>query len=231
MESWLEPTSGCDSPEMTVKSSRKSLSDFQVGRELVVLAGFLREEIRRMQAQRRVDAHHAAGRRPARPRRAPRSQSVEQRQRQRHAGGAEECAAGEVSWQVLEFGRSGLRDTGDSTSACSRSLVLKQLALDDLVDQRPEAVILVADLARRSPRSPACRPPRALRRWRRSAASSVRARASWSLSFRSSCLNSSMFRNAPAIRQHVGGVDLRALAGTASGGRPRSPASPLPVVR
>ena len=66
------------------------LEDFQVRREFVVLAGLLREEVRRVQPQRRADADHApplgcslsgTGRR----------ESVEPGQGQRHAGGLRNC--------------------------------------------------------------------------------------------------------------------------------------------
>ena len=49
----------------------KVLEDLQVRRQLVILAGLLREEIRRMQAQRRADADHAARRLAAAAARAP----------------------------------------------------------------------------------------------------------------------------------------------------------------
>ena len=90
---------------------------------------------------------------------------VEPGQRQRHAGGAEEGAAVRVSSGRPRIVVESLDDSS------SGSLVLEQLALHDLVHQRPQAVVLVADCLRRSPRSPARRPPRARRRWRRSAAS------------------------------------------------------------
>src|SRR5207247_2129083 len=106
--------------------------DLQVGRELVVLAGFLREEKRRMQAQRRADAHHA----PARPggsgERERGSQRFEPGQGQRHAGGLEKIASVKLHGRVLtrlsvQWGQGAwvtqpvaTRDSCRAVHACSR---------------------------------------------------------------------------------------------------------------
>ncbi len=58
IESWPDPTSGCDSPEMHREVVAEVLQRFEVRRERVVLAGLLREEVRRVQAERRADADH-----------------------------------------------------------------------------------------------------------------------------------------------------------------------------
>ena len=125
------------------------LERLQVGRELVVLAGLLREEVGRMHAQRRADADHAADRRRARRGAAAGLEVVEHRQGERHARGAEEVAAGEAVLAVEGPGviviRFDREDASLQARGWSRSLGSEQLALDDLVDQRAEAVVLVAD--------------------------------------------------------------------------------------
>ena len=195
------------------------LEHLQVRRERVVLAGLLRE-------RNSADAARAACRcRPcgaaaplaaaarARGRAAASSQRQRQRRRRRRGGSVRRSS----SWSSVGAPRC--------EASAARLTCSKQLALHDLVDQRPQAVVLVADLARRSPRSRgSVGRRRARRRWRRSAACRSGARASWSLSVSSSCLNSSMFAKRSAVGQHVGRVDLRALVDTASGGRRWSPA-------
>ena len=111
------------------------LEQFQVGRELVVLAGLLGKEIGGMQSQRRADADHAPRRlRRRRPTHGRRREGVEPGQGQRDAGGPEEASRSHGMFMAKSIG-----------SSTRHLLALKHFALHDLVNQRSEAVVLVAD--------------------------------------------------------------------------------------
>ena len=156
-----------------MKSSRKSFRTLQVRRRAC-------SPCRLSPGRNTPDAGRAACRcRPCGEERraaggadAPGAQGVEQRQRHRHAGGAEEGPAvkrssASLSWYGLESMIHAHRRLG-----CRPTLLIaEELALHDLMDQRPQAIILSRQSWRRSPRPIAVGCPLGRRPWRRSSAS------------------------------------------------------------
>src|SRR5262249_14277804 len=102
------------------------LDDVEVWRQLVVLARVLREEERRLQAERCVDAHHTARRFRALSG-AQRSEGVEPGQRQRDAGGPQEMTTVQPHGNVLVVVRSSAfrrSEARDRLKAELRTLIL-----------------------------------------------------------------------------------------------------------